>query len=347
MKCKFTYGSIVAVLALTLITSGCGKLADTKNNDNKQTTTAVPEKPKFTPTKSISVVIPSAPGGSTDMLARSIEKVWGKYCPQPMLVVSKGGGGGLEGATFVARSKPDGYTMELGYGSGHDIVMPNLQKMEYDPFKDLIPVSRFSIHSSAILVAQNSPFKSINDVINWAKTEKKPVTAAVSLTASPHDIVIRGVGKIAGIAMTPVPHAGGSQSMTTFLGGNTLLGTGVPCEVLTQLKTGKARPIAMATPERDPILKDVPTLIEQGVNMHAWGTVKGFALPSGTSKEIVDYYADLSKKICEDPEFKKIMDEIGQPIQYLGPEDFAKFIRQAHDDYGKLIKDLGITSEKK
>jgi tripartite-type tricarboxylate transporter receptor subunit TctC len=132
--------------------------------------------------------------------------------------------------------------------------------------------------------------------------------------------------------------------MTKFLCGNTMLITTTPCEVLSHLKSGKVRPIGIATPQRDPVLKDVPTLIEQGINMHAWGTVKGFALPAGTPREIVDYYADVSKKITEDADFKKIMDEIGQPIQYLGPEDFTKFIKQAQDDYGKLIKDLGITT---
>ena len=298
--------------------------------------------PTFKPDKPVTIIVPFAAGGSSDMLGRAIEKVWNKHCPQPVQIVNKTGGGGIEGARFVSRAKPDGYTLVLGYGSGHDLVMPHLQKMEYDPFKDLAPIARMSMHSVVVLVPENSPFKSVKEIVDWAKKENKPVTAAVSTTAGAVDIVMRGIGKSTGITVTPIPHAGGSQAITTLMGGQTMMGGGHPAEIIPQLKANRVRPIGIATPERDPALPNVPTLKEQGINFYTWGSVKGMAAPKGTPPEIIAYYSDLFKKISEDPDFKKIMADLVQPIQYQNATEYAAFMKQAYGDYGKLVKDLGL-----
>lgn len=326
--------SVVMVMTLLAALSGCGKAPEKKEAAKV-----------FKPEKPITMVVPMAAGGSTDMLARTVEKVWSKYSPQPLQIVNKAGGGGIEGATFVSRAKPDGYTLIMGYGSGHDLVMPHIQKIEYEPFRDLVPVARMSIHTVVVLVPQDSQFNSMKEVVEWAKKENKPVTAAVSVKAGAVDLVMRGVGKAAGINVTPIPHAGGSQAITSLVGGQTMIGGGHPAEVLAQLKAKRLKAIGIATPDRDPALPDVPTLKEQGINFHTWGSVKGVAAPKGTPKEIVDYYADVLKKVSEDPEFKKAMTDMMQPIQYQGPEEFGKFMRQASDDYLKLVKELGLDKQ--
>lgn len=306
--------------------------------------TATKKAESWKPVKPISMVVMASPGGSTDLLARAVEKVWMKHCTQPLQVVNKPGGGGVTGAVFVANSEPDGYTLLMGYGSGHDIVMPHLQKVEYK-FTDLEPVARMSVHSVLVAVPEKSEFKSVKDIVDWAKKENKPVTAAVSTTAGAVDLVMRGIGKSTGINVTPVPHAGGSQAITTLIGGHTIMGGGHPAEVLSQLKAGRIRALAIATPKRDPSLPDVPTLKEQGINFYTWGSVKGVAVPKKTPKKIIDYYANVLKKISEDPEFKKTMQDMLQPVLYQGPEEFKKFMQQAHDDYGKLIEQLDIVKE--
>jgi tripartite-type tricarboxylate transporter receptor subunit TctC len=327
-----TWVALLVMVIMVVAAVGCGKTPEAK-----------PAAPAaFKPEKSVTLIVPFAAGGSSDLLARAVEKVWSKYCPQPVQIVNKTGGGGVEGAAFVSRAKPDGYTLVLGYGSGHDTVMPHLQKIEYDPFRDLTPVARLSNHSVVVLVPENSPFKSVKDIVDWAKKENKPVTAAVSTTAGAVDIVMRGIGKASGITVTPIPHAGGAQAITTLIGGQTTMGGGHPAEVLPQLKAKRVLPIAIATPERDPALPNVPTLKEQGINFYTWGSVKGIAAPKNTPKEIVDYYSDLFKKITEDPDFKKIMADMAQPVQYQNAADFTKFFKEAYDDYGKMVKDLGL-----
>jgi len=297
------------------------------------------------PSKPITAVVPMAAGGSSDLLARAIEKFWPKYSKQPLVVVNKPGGGGVVGTEGVVRSKPDGYTLYLGYGSGHDVVMPSLQKMPYDPLKDLVPVSRVSIHSVVIVTGAKSQFNSIKDIVAWSKKEGKPVTTAVSVKAGAVDLALTAFGKTAGVNIVTVPFSGGAEATTALAGGHLMIGGGHPSEIIPHIKAGRFKALAVALPQRDPTLPDVPTLRELGYDVATWGSIKGVAAPAGTPKEVVKYIDDNIKKICNDPEFLKLMASINQPVLYLGSDDFGKFMKQATADYAKLIKQLNITIE--
>lgn len=295
------------------------------------------------PSKPITAVVPMAAGGSSDLLARAIEKFWPKYSKQPLVVVNKPGGGGVVGTEGVVRSKPDGYTLYLGYGSGHDVVMPSLQKMPYDPLKDLVPVSRVSIHSVVIVTGAKSQFNSIKDIIAWSKKEGKPVTTAVSVKAGAVDLALTAFGKASGVNIVTVPFSGGAEATTALAGGHLMIGGGHPSEIIPHIKAGRFKALAVALPQRDPTLPDVPTLRELGIDVATWGSIKGVAAPAGTPKEVVRYIDGTIKKICNDPEFLKLMASINQPVMYLGSDDFGKFMKQATADYAKLIKQLNIS----
>jgi tripartite-type tricarboxylate transporter receptor subunit TctC len=294
------------------------------------------------PSKPVTAVVPMAAGGSSDLMARAIEKFWTKYSPQPLVVINKPGGGGVVGTEGVVRSRPDGYTLYIGYGSGHDVVMPSLQKMPYDPLKDLIPVARVSIHSVVIVTGAKSPFNSIKDIIEWSKKEGKPVTTAVSVKAGAVDIALTAFGKAAGINIVTVPFSGGAEATTALAGGHLMIGGGHPSEVIPHIKSGRFKPLAVVLPQRDPTLPNVPTLKEQGIDVATWGSIKGVAAPAGTPKEVVKYIEGTIKKICSDAEFQKTMASLYQPVMYQGSEEFAKFMKQATADYAKLIKQLNI-----
>jgi len=295
------------------------------------------------PSKPINVIVPFSAGGSTDLLARAVEKIWPTYSPQPMVIVNKPGGGGVVGTEFVVRSKPDGYTLFLGYGSGHDVVMPHLQKMPYDPFKDLAAVARLSIHSVVICTGSKSEFNTLKDMIAWAKKENKPVTSSVSTKAGAVDITTTALGKAAGINIVTIPFAGGADAVTTLAGGHVMIGGGHPSEVMPHIKAGRFKPLAVGLPERDPSLPNVPTFKELGIDVYTWGSIKGVAAPAGTPKEALEYLETTLKKVCEDAEFKKMMADLDQPIMYQNSAAFTQFLQQAFGDYGKLIKDLNIT----
>jgi tripartite-type tricarboxylate transporter receptor subunit TctC len=294
------------------------------------------------PSKPITAIVPMAAGGSSDLMARAIEKFWTKYSPQPLVIMNKPGGGGVVGTEQVVRSRPDGYMLYIGYGSGHDVVMPSLQKMPYDPLKDLIAVARVSIHSVVIVTGAKSPFNSIKDVVEYSKKEGKPVTTAVSVKAGAVDIALTAFGKAADVNIVTVPFSGGAEATTALAGGHLMIGGGHPSEVIPHIKSGRFKPLAVVLPQRDPTLPNVPTLKEQGIDVATWGSIKGVAAPAGTPKEVVKYIEGTIKKICNDPEFQKTMATLYQPVMYQGSEEFAKFMRQATADYAKLIKQLNI-----
>jgi tripartite-type tricarboxylate transporter receptor subunit TctC len=293
------------------------------------------------PTKPIQVIVPYAAGGSSDVLARTVEKVWKNYSPQPMLIIDKPGAGGVLGTEYVIRSKPDGYTVLFAYGSGCDLVMPHLQKMPYDHMKDLAPVARLSIHSVVVSVSGKSPFNSMKDVLAWG-TKGNKITAAVSTAAGAVDIVMRAISKRTGVPITTVPFTGGADAVTALAGGHLVIGGGHPSEVWPHIKSGRFKPLGVALDKRDGTLPNIPTLKEQGIDVATWGSVKGVAVPLGTPPEVVEYLSSTLKKVCEDAAFKKVMAQIGQPIDYLNTKDWTVFLPKASKDYGDMIKELDI-----
>jgi tripartite-type tricarboxylate transporter receptor subunit TctC len=168
--------------------------------------------------------------------------------------------------------------------------------------------------------AQPSEFNSLPDMMAWAKKENKPITTSVSMKAGAQDITITAIAKAAGVNIVTVPFAGGADAVTALAGGHVMLGAGHPSEVAPHIKAGRFKPLAMALPQRDPSLPDIPTLKEQGINVSTWGSVKGVGAPAGTPVEVVAYLEATLKKVTEDEEFKKIMADLNQPVMYLtGP----------------------------
>jgi tripartite-type tricarboxylate transporter receptor subunit TctC len=296
------------------------------------------------PAKNIELVVPFAAGGSTDVLARLVAKFAPKYFDKPLVVVNKPGGGGVTGTEGVVRSKPDGYTLFVGYGSGHDLVEPHFKKLPYDTFADLLPVSRLSIHSICMIIRPDAPYKTLKEFVEWGK-KKDQVTASVSTRAGSVDITLQALGKVAGLKMVTVPFRGGAESVTAIIGGQTDSGGNHPSEIISHIKAKRLIPVAVALEQRDPALPDVPTFKELGYNIVTVGSVKGVAAPKGTPSEVIQYLAERFKKVSEDPEYIQAMKDIGQPVMYQGPSDFGKFLKEGFAKYGQLIKEMNIKLE--
>ncbi|MGE5576099.1 MAG: tripartite tricarboxylate transporter substrate binding protein [Syntrophothermus sp.] len=295
------------------------------------------------PGKPIELIVPYSPGGSTDVLARLVAKVAPKYFDVPVVVINKAGGGAIPGRDYVVKAKPDGYTLLFGYGSGEDLVVPHQRELPFDTFKDLVPVARLSVHSIVLAVPADSPHKTLKDLVAWAQT-RPYVTAAVSTKGASVDITFQAFAREAGFKLTSIPMSGGSDAVTALTGHQVDFGGGHPSEVLPHIKAGRLRPLAVALPERDPAV-DAPTFREQGYDVVTAGSVKGIAVPKGTSKEVINYMAEKFRLIAKDPEFVAMMKDVGQPVMYMGPDEYAKFLKEGFEQYGKLIKELGIETK--
>jgi tripartite-type tricarboxylate transporter receptor subunit TctC len=296
------------------------------------------------PEKPIQLIVPYGAGGSTDLLARAIAQVAPKYFPQPLVVVNKTGGGGIPGRVDVVRSNPDGYTLLFGWGSGEDLVVPHQRKLPYDLFTDFETVCRMSIHSIVLAVPASSPHKTLADLVKAAKS-KEYVTASVSTKGASVDVTFLLFGKAAGIKVTTIPGAGGADAITKLVGGHVDFGGGHPSEVLPHMKAGRLRALAVALEQRDPSVPEVPTFKESGYDVVTAGSVKGVAAPKGTPKEVIAYLEKKFKEVAADPEFKKIMTDLGQPVMYQGADEYRVWFKQAYDQFGSLYKTLGIETK--
>ena len=293
------------------------------------------------PDKPIQLIVPYGAGGSTDLLARAIATVAPKYFPQPLVVVNKGGGGGIPGRVDVVRAKADGYTLLFGWGSGEDLVVPHQRKLPYDLFTDLETVCRMSIHSIALAVPSSSPYKSLADLVKAGKS-KEYLTASVSTKGASVDVTFLLFGKAAGIKVTTIPGAGGADAITKLVGGHVDFGGGHPSEILPHMKAGRLRALAVALENRDGAIPDVPTFKEQGFDVVTAGSVKGVAAPKGTPPEVIAYLEKKFKEVSEDAEFKKIMGDLGQPVDYMNAADYKAWFKKSYDQFGALYKTLGI-----
>ncbi|MDR1317787.1 MAG: tripartite tricarboxylate transporter substrate binding protein [Spirochaetales bacterium] len=297
---------------------------------------------EWSPARPIDIVVPYAPGGSSDLLGRAIEKAWTKYCPQPARIVTKPGGAGVTGSVFVSNSAPDGYTLCLAFGSGPDMTMQYLQKMDYDPFKALDPLVLVSIHSLIIAAPVESEFKTLTDLVTWSKKNKEPITVAISTAKGMVDLMLQTFATRTGTDLIIIPHEGSAQAVTALISGQTMIGCAHPSDLLPQIKAGRLRLLAVASEQRDPAFPDLPTLKEQGFDYSCWGALKAVAVPKNMPDNIKRYYEQLFQQICGDPVFINDMKELAQPILYEDIETFTRTFRQANSDYKKIIEDLGL-----
>jgi tripartite-type tricarboxylate transporter receptor subunit TctC len=299
------------------------------------------------PTRPINLIVPYAAGGATDMVARALAKLSPKYFPVQVMVVNQAGGAAIPGRVTVVNAKPDGYTLLFGYGSGEDLVTPHTMKLPYHQFKDLSPVCQITIVSLVIVVPSSNPAKSLKEFVEWAKNQKRTITGAVSTKGASVDITMQALMRVAGVKAETIPFRGGAEAVTAVLGNHTDFAGAVPSEVLSHVKAGRLRILSVCLPERDPLIQDIPTFMEQGFDVWTIGAIRGIGAPKGTPDSVIDYLETNFKKVTEDPEFHAVMKDIAHPVMYRDRKTFLKNMQDGFETYGKLIESLGLKGEQK
>jgi len=171
------------------------------------------------------------------------------------------------------------------------------------------------------------------------------VTASVSTKGASVDVTFLLFGKAAGIKVNTIPGAGGADAITKLVGGHVDFGGGHPSEILPHMKAGRLRALAVALENRDGSIPDVATFKEQGFDVVTAGSVKGVAAPKGTPKEVIAYLEKKFQEIANDAEFRKIMGDLGQPVDYMNAADYKAWFRKSYDQFGSLYKTLGIETK--
>ena len=295
------------------------------------------------PTKPIEVIVGYPPGGGTDMIARAVSDVAHKYVGQQLVVVNKAGATGTIAAQTVASAKPDGY-MVLVAGGSETIAVPHFKKLPYDTLNDFVPVIRLMIERVGYYVRTDSPWKTMREMVADAKKNPEKYTYATSGIGGLHHATVLVTEKRTGIRLRHVPHKGGAETLAAIAGNHVNLAMASPNEAYALVQGGRIRPLANASLVRSPVEPNTPTLRELGWDVYIENQ-KGFVLPKGTPKPIVQKLHDSVKKVFDDAQFKGSAEKLQVELAYLSGEDFQKSMKTMYDQVGESLKT--VTPEKK
>jgi tripartite-type tricarboxylate transporter receptor subunit TctC len=296
------------------------------------------------PSKTITLVVPFATGGTTDVLARAVGQELSKAIGQPVIVENKGGAGATLGADYVAKAKPDGHTLLVG-AVHHTIATSVYKKLPYDFQKDFAPVSTLALVPNVLVVNPNMAAKNVTDLLALAKASPGKYTYGSNGNGTGQHLIGAQFEKMGGVQLLHVPYKGSGPLTIDLLGGQVDMSFDTIPPVLSHIKAGKLRPLAVTTLKRSPALPDVPTLDEAGLKGFNLGTWFGVLAPAATPKEIVTRLNKEIVKIVKSPEFRKKMEEMGaEPIGDT-PEQMAAQIKDDTERFAKLVKEAKVTIE--
>ena len=310
-------------------------------------THAIAQSANVWPTKPVKIIMPSLPAGSPDRVTRMVAEKLAIRWGQPVTVEYKPGATTVIGTDFVARAPADGYTLLSTFTSL--VQAPALlPKVPWDPERDFTPIVQFIRSEVVLLVRSDSPYKSITEFIQGAKVAKAsgaPLNYASFGNASSFHIYGETLKRGAGIDLTHIPYKGESASIVDLMGGQVVssfnsIGTAMP-----HIKSGRVRALALVGAVRSKVLPEVPTFGEAGVAKMDTSGWFGMLAPAGTPRSIVDKIAADTEQILALPEITEALRGQGLEPTGLGPDAFARFLREDLMRWKTLIQEVGIKSD--
>jgi tripartite-type tricarboxylate transporter receptor subunit TctC len=297
------------------------------------------------PTRPVRFVVPFAPGGSVDTLARTIGPRLADALGQQIVVDNRPGGNGDIGMLIVAKAPPDGYTILLGYIANLAIAPSLYAKMPYDPAQDYAPVTQVATSPNVLTAHPSVPAKGLKELIELAKAKPGTVNFASTGVASVGHLTGELLNSLAGMKMTHVPYKGGGQAIIDLVGGHVQVMFSGFSAAMPHIKSGKARALAVTGAQRSPALPDVPTIAEQGfpgVEATAW---YGVLTPTGTPRPVVVRLHGELVKILKLPDVVQRLDALGFEMVGSTPEQFASYMKAETRKWAKVVKASGAKPE--
>ncbi|WP_238878179.1 Bug family tripartite tricarboxylate transporter substrate binding protein [Achromobacter xylosoxidans] len=293
------------------------------------------------PSQPITLVNPYAAGGPADVLgwalARELEKQLGKT----IIVENKAGGGAAIGANFVARAKPDGYTLLLGTSAAH-VVTPLMQQTPYDGIKDFAFVSIVANQPNMLVVRPTLKADSVEQLIAMARKEPGRINyASAGPGSSPH-LGAELFRERAGVDIVHIPYSGAAPAINDLVGGQVDMAVLNLAASLQFIRSGRLKALAYANGQRSPLLPDVPTLAESGVKGAESASWYSLAAPKGTPPEILQRLNDAVAKVNADPEYSKLMQAQGVDLWNMTPQEATAFVEKDQAAMRKLVQAAGL-----
>ena len=293
------------------------------------------------PSRPIKLIVPFPAGGGTDIIAREVANKVATQQGWTLVVDNKPGSGGNLGVDAAAKAAPDGYTIVLGQTSNLAINPTLYAKLPYSPLKDLAPIGLVASSPLVLVVAADSPYKTLADVIAAGKAKPDAINYASSGSGTVAHLAVEQFQKVAGVRFTHVPYKGAAQGVTDLIGGQIQLYMSSVPTLIGHIRNGKMRAIAVTSDKRVNDLPNVPTVAESGYMGFEGVTCFGIAGPAAMPKDAVAKLNVAFNKALQDADVKKKLE--GQGADVLGgtPEQFGKLIQDDIVRWGKVVKDSG------
>jgi tripartite-type tricarboxylate transporter receptor subunit TctC len=306
---------------------------------------AMPANAEDFPAHPIRLIVPFPPGGPSDIIARVIGQRMSEIAKQPVVIDNRGGQGGVLGTDALAKAKPDGYTISIS-SAGALAISPTMEKIAYDPLKDLQAVTLVAKVPEMLVVATNVPASNMAELVALAKAQPGKLNFASSGPGSLPHLAGELLKLTAKIDIVHVPYRGAAPAVNDLLGQQVqMVFLDLPI-LLPQIKSGGLRAIALGAPQRAPTAMDVPTTTEVGmpdVQAENW---YGLVAPAGTPTAIVATLNQIATEAMRDPAVKEKLAIQGTELIGDSPEHFHAFLESEIARWAKVIKDAGIVTEK-
>ena len=297
------------------------------------------------PNRPIRFVVPFAPGGSTDTLARTLGQKLTDALQQQVVVDNRSGANGNIGMEIVARAAPDGYTIVLGYIANLGIGPGLYARLPFDPVKDYAPITQVASSPNILAVHPSLPVKSFREMIAYAKTNPKKLNFASSGVGSIGHLTGELLNRSAGVDMVHVPYKGSGQAVIDLLGGQVQTMFSGMSSVMQHIKAGKLRALAVTGAQRSPAVPEVPTIAESGFPGFEATAWYGVLATARTPKTIVNRLHDEIVRALALPEVRERLNNVGFELVGSTPDEFAAFIKSEITKWTKVVRAAKISAE--
>ena len=295
------------------------------------------------PTKPVTIIVPFAAGGTTDILARIIGQALTAELGQSVVVDNRAGAGGNIGGQAAAKATLDGHTLFMGTVGTHAINASLYKKMPFAPVKDFAPLTRVANVPNLLVANPAQPYKSVKDLIAYAKANPGKVNFGSSGNGSSIHLSGELFKSLAKVDMQHVPYKGSAPAVTDLLGNQIgIMFDNMP-SAIQHVRSGKLVPLAVTTAKRSPELPNVPTIAEAGVPGYEATSWFGMFAPAGTPAPVLAKLNAAIVKVLAQPDVKKKINEQGAEVYSETPEQFAAFIQAESVKWGKVVKESGAS----
>jgi tripartite-type tricarboxylate transporter receptor subunit TctC len=293
------------------------------------------------PNRPIRFIVPFAPGGGTDYVGRLVSRKLGERLGHQLVVDNRAGAGGAIGSNLVARATPDGYTLLLGMVSPLAI-SPNLEKVPYDPVRDFSAASLLASSYHVLVVHPSLPAKSLKELVALAKSRPGEINYGSAGTGTNLFLIGELFKAATGTDILHIPYKGTGPAVIAILSGESHMMFGGITGVMHHVSNNRLRAIAVTSPNRSPLLPQVPTLIELGLRGVDVGSWYALLAPAGTPRPILDRLSQEIAQLSTDPDYRKELEKQAFEILSTNPDHFAGFMKEELGKWARVIKIAGV-----